>query len=201
MVPFGVILTQLPDHPSAPLRMWWSLPNWCRLLPVLGGTLLAPMALVSVSTPPMSNLTPDIAFTPMSPVGPESPVGTANPTTPVAPAHPVTLAGQGAPITPSATTSAVPASHASAEPGPSAAAATGSPVPAGTVATGSTTTTSPVPVAAPTASPQPLPNDTSTTSIQSGLPVLDSRKDSVLLADELVRSAAINEASFGGRNG
>ncbi|MEU0885641.1 hypothetical protein ABZ345_44260 [Lentzea sp. NPDC005914] len=191
-------MTQLPDQPPALLRMWWSVPNWCRLLPVLGGTLLAPMALVSVSIPPMSNPVPDIASAPTSPVGPETPVSKVNPTTPLGPDYQVTLAGQSSPITPSGTASTAPASHA-AEPSPSAATGTRSPELAGTVPSGGTTTTPPVPAATPIPTSPPLQNDTSGVPVRSGPSALDSGKDGAHLADELVSRAIINGGSLTGK--
>ncbi len=165
--------------------MWWSLPSWCRVLPVLGGTLLAPMALVSVSTPAMSNLAPNIAFAPTSPVGTESPISAVSPTTPLDPAYPTT------PNATASTASTAPAPHVP-EPSPSTKSAIGSPEPVDTVAVGSTTTTPP----AATAVPQPQQNDNSGAPLRSGLSVLDSGSAEAGLADELSRRTVTNENSL-----
>jgi hypothetical protein len=42
------------------LRMWWSMPTWCRMAPVVGGTLLAPMALFPLAVPWSSPPVPDV---------------------------------------------------------------------------------------------------------------------------------------------
>jgi hypothetical protein len=54
-------LAQQHNPPSAIVRMWWGLPNWSRVLPVVGGSLLAPMALLSISAPLPSEPAPDMA--------------------------------------------------------------------------------------------------------------------------------------------
>ncbi|WP_285745060.1 hypothetical protein [Lentzea sp. NBRC 105346] len=44
-------MIQQHETPPAILRMWWRLPTWSRVLPVLGGSLLAPIAFMSMSAP------------------------------------------------------------------------------------------------------------------------------------------------------
>ncbi|MCP2243622.1 hypothetical protein LX86_002352 [Lentzea aerocolonigenes] len=171
--------------------MWWSVPNWCRLLPVLGGTLLAPMALVSVSTPPMSNLTPNIAIAPTSPVRPEGPVSTVSPTTTPAQTHPMTITGQESPVTPSATASTTPASHP-AEPGLSGPSAIGSPEPVDTIAAGSTTRTP----LAPTAVPSSHQNDNSNAPLRNGLSASDLGSAESGRPDDIGGRTVTNENSL-----
>jgi hypothetical protein len=191
--PPGVILTQLPDQPPAFLRMWWSLPNWSRLLPVFGGALLAPMVLLPVSAPPASDFAPDIAFAPMSPVEPVSP------TAPPTPVGLVIPAGQASPIAPGTTASTAPASH-TAGPSPSATTTTRSQEAIDTTPAGSTTMT-PLPAPqAPTADLQPHHNDTPGMSTQSGLSSPSPEKSSPRLTGGLGVREVMGEDSLGGSN-
>lgn len=152
--------------------MWWSIPNWSRLLPVLGGAMLAPMVLVPVPTPPSSEHTPDIAFAPASPVAP------ASPTTPPAPAGQVAVAGHATPIAPS----------------PFPTTATRLPATTGTTPAGSTTAAPPPEPATPAAVPQPRLNDDPTPSVHSGpsCPDLTAYLDSALGTCTVARELSVN---------
>lgn len=166
--------------------MWWSIPNWSRLLPVLGGALLAPMVLVPVSTPPASEHAPDIAFAPVPPVKPVSP--TAPPAT-VGPISQVAVVGQYSPIAPSTAGSTAPAAQTAA---PSTS----------TTPTGRTTAPPPSEPATP-AVPQPRLNETSVSpaqrqSVQNGQSCPDSGKVGADLADTPGTCAIVHEPSLDG---
>lgn len=196
-------MTQLPDQPPALLRLWWSIPNWSRLLPVLGGTLLAPMVLMPVSTPPASERAPDVAFAPVPPVEPVSPTSPLPPVGPVGPAGQVALAGQATPIAPNTRGSAGSAAQAAA-PSPSATSATSLPettstTPASTIPSVGTTATSPLPeVVAPAAVPQARFNQPPAPSPQNGLSCPGSGKAGEYLAGSLGTCAVVHELSVDG---
>lgn len=171
--------------------MWWSIPNWSRLLPVLGGALLAPMALVPVSTPPTSEHAPDIALAPVPPVKPVSPT---DPLAPVGPIGQVAVAGQHSPIAPSTAGSTAPAAQTTAQ---TTASSTS------TTPTGSTTATPPSEPATPAAVPQPRLNETSVSPaqssfVESGQSCPDSGKAGAHLAGSPGKCAVVHELSLDG---
>ncbi|TWP51334.1 hypothetical protein FKR81_17155 [Lentzea tibetensis] len=66
-------MSQQHDVPPAFLRVWWRVPTWSRMLPVVCGSLLAPIALVSFSSPPPSGQAPDIANPAVPSTTPQTP--------------------------------------------------------------------------------------------------------------------------------